>query len=156
MTDENQTAIDGQPLRRNWNVFLWVGFGIAVAAFLSYFLFFVLFPATRDFPWVNLLLFIFAASLLGAGLRRAYGEPERYRGKISGVILIVLSVAVFGAFFYFTFVLAKELPPANEARQAGQQAPDFTLSDANGKSVTLSEMLKTNRAVLLIFYRGYW
>jgi peroxiredoxin len=38
----------------------------------------------------------------------------------------------------------------------GQRAPDFALADANGKTVALSDMLKGNRAVLLIFYRGYW
>ncbi len=48
-------------------------------------------------------------------------------------------------------------PPASSAPQAWHDpAPDFTLQDANGKPVTLSDLRRTNRAVLLIFYRGYW
>ena len=36
----------------------------------------------------------------------------------------------------------------------GQQAPDFTLPDQNGKAVTLSAA-RGHKAVL-VFYRGYW
>jgi hypothetical protein len=114
------------------------------------------FPATRDFPWVNLLLFAAGGLLLAVGLKRAFGEPDRYRGRISGVILGTLSGAIIALFCYGSFVLARELPSAKSALHAGAQAPDFTLSDTAGKAVTLSELLKKNRAVLLIFYRGYW
>jgi cytochrome oxidase Cu insertion factor (SCO1/SenC/PrrC family) len=37
--------------------------------------------------------------------------------------------------------------------QAGRVAPDFTLPDQNGKSVTLS---KIGKPAVLVFYRGYW
>ena len=144
------------PLKRSWNPLLWAGFATALLAFLSYFLFFYRFPATRDVPWVNLLLFLVSAVLLVAGLKRAFGDPERYRGKISGIVLGVLSVAVFGLFWFSTYYFTRQLPPSAEAPRVGQRAPDFALADANGKTVALSEMLKGNRAVLLIFYRGYW
>jgi len=39
--------------------------------------------------------------------------------------------------------------------QLGDQAPDFTLKNAVGKSVTLYDLLKDNR-VVLTFYRGTW
>ena len=143
-------------MKRSWNTFVWAGFGVTLLAFLSYYLFFIRWPATRDVPWANLLLFVVAGVFLGIGLKRAYREPEHYRGKISGAVLSVLSVAVFGLFCYVNFSAAKDLPSANAALHAGQRAPDFTLSDANGKPVKLSEMLKNNRAALLIFYRGYW
>jgi len=48
--------------RFNWP--LWAGFLLALLASFSYFAFFVQFPATRDFPWVNLALFVLAAMLL--------------------------------------------------------------------------------------------
>ncbi|NNC84251.1 MAG: AhpC/TSA family protein [Flavobacteriales bacterium] len=41
------------------------------------------------------------------------------------------------------------------AKQVGDQAPDFTLSNATGKEVTLSELLK-NGPVILTWYRGGW
>ncbi len=39
--------------------------------------------------------------------------------------------------------------------KVGGKAPDFTLSDQNGKQVKLSKIVKKNN-VVLVFYRGYW
>lgn len=143
-------------MKRSWNAFVWAGFGVSLVAFLSYYLLFIRWPATRDVPWVNLLLFFVAGMWLGIGLNRAYRESERYRGKISGAVLGALSLLVFVGFCYLNFSLAKNLPSASASLHVGQQAPGFTLSDANSKPVALSELLKNNRAVLLVFYRGYW
>jgi hypothetical protein len=143
-------------MRRSWNSPIWAGFAVTLAAVFSYIPIFVRFPATRDVPWANLLLFLFGGWLLAAGLKRAYGEPERYGGKVSGAVLGVLALALFGLFCWGNFVFARRVPSASDAPQAGEPAPDFTLPDANGKPVTLSELRKTNRAVLLIFFRGYW
>jgi hypothetical protein len=143
-------------MRRSWNWFVWIGFGVAWLAVLSYIPFFSRFPATRDFPWANLLLFVGAGCLLAIGLKRAFAQPEKYRGKISGPILAALTLAMFGLFCYGALFEVRHLPPAAAALRVGQQAPDFMLSSADGKSVTLSQLLQGNRAVLLIFYRGYW
>jgi len=43
---------------------------------------------------------------------------------------------------------------AAEAPKVGQQAPEFTLVDQNGKSVSLSAA--RGQKVVLVFYRGYW
>ncbi len=149
----------------NWS--LWAGFLIALVAFVSYFLFFFQFPITRDFPWANFLLFGVAAILLAAGLRRAFALPSSYRGKISGPILATLSAAVLGVFCYTIFIGSRDLPSAAGAPKLGQKAPQFSLSDTNGKPVSLAELLSAPAAaqpgpgpaakgVLLIFYRGYW
>jgi hypothetical protein len=61
---------------------MWVGFLIVVAGLLSFVPVFAQFPATRDFPWVNLLLFAAGLALLGLGLVRAYRHPDRYRGRV--------------------------------------------------------------------------
>ena len=157
--------------RFNWPI--WLGFLLSVVAFLSYFLVFVWFPVTRDFPWANLLLFALAAALLFVGVRRAFApdrlltEPGavatgRRRSKIVVAILATLSVAIFGFFIFATFIGARRLPASHGAPQVGQKAPDFTLADTSGKLVSLSELLsspvngKTPRGVLLVFYRGYW
>jgi len=47
---------------------LWIGFALAVLAFVTYFSLFVEFPLTRNVPWVNLLLFGLAAVLLVLGM----------------------------------------------------------------------------------------
>ncbi len=153
-------------MKRRWNLLLYLGFLLVLVAFLSYFVFFARFPSTRDVPWVNLLLLALALGILGAGLTRAYRQPQQYRGKVSGPILAVLSVAIAGLFVFYNFSFSKWLPASKGAPQAGQQAPDFTLPDANGKPVTLSKLWGNSASVsagapgdqwvFLIFYRGYW
>ena len=44
---------------------------------------------------------------------------------------------------------------AEQSFHSGEHAPDFTLPDANGESVTLSSLL-TAGPVVLTFYRGEW
>src|SRR5712691_8877023 len=110
--------------RFNWLVL--AGFLVCVIAFLSFFFFFVKFPVTRDFPWVNLLLFGLAAILLVIGLRRAFTQADAYRGKIVGPILTALSVAIFGLFVFIIFVESKGLPAAHGSPQVGQKAHEFS------------------------------
>lgn len=135
---------------------MWTGFGVALCAAFSYILLFVRFPVTRDFPWVNLLLFLTAGCLLAAGLRRAFAQPGKYRGKVSGTVLGALSLGIFGLFNYGAFYEARHLPSGQTALRVGQQAPDFALSDIDGRMVAVSRLRQSKRAVLLIFYRGYW
>ncbi len=157
-------------VKRRWNLLAPAGFLVVLAAFLSYFAFFARFPATRDFPWLNLLLMAAGWWLVVAGLRRAFGQPDRYGGKISGPVLAVLSLLVSGLFLFYNFYFSKQLPAAAGAPRVGQKAPDFTLPDMNGRPVALSSLLAEEPGteagrnagptrkpwVLLIFYRGYW
>jgi AhpC/TSA family len=148
--------------RFNWP--LWVGFLLTLGAFLSFFFVFVRFPVTRDFPWANLVLFLIAAVLLFAGIRRAFASdgPHPTRSKIISAIVGLLSVAVLGFFVLTFFVAGRMLPASTGAPKVGQRAPDFTLPDTTGKSVSLSELLSSPlngsppKGVLLVFYRGYW
>jgi peroxiredoxin len=50
----------------------------------------------------------------------------------------------------FAAVLAMAVAPPG----IGKQAPVFTLTDQNGKTVSLSA--SRGRKVVLVFYRGYW
>jgi len=151
-----------QVRRFNWPI--WAGFLLTLIAFLSYFMVFVWFPVTRDFPWANLLLFVLAALLLAIGVRRAFASdrPRPRLSKIAGVVLTTLSVAIFGFFVFATLIGSRRLPASHGAPQVSQKAPDFSLSDTNGKPVTLTELTsspvngKAPKGVLLIFYRGYW
>jgi hypothetical protein len=151
--------------RLNWP--LWAGFLVSGAAFASYFLFFAQFPTTRDFPWVNFLLFAAAAVLVVLGLQRAFVSASSYRGKISGLILAALSAVILGFFCFSVFVESRQLPLSEHAPRVGQKAPQFSLPDTNGRSESLSELLSTPidapsasgrvpKGVLLVFYRGYW
>ena len=140
---------------KSWNWSLWIGFLCVPAGFLTY-TFFVQFPITRDFPWANLLLFAVGGILLMLGLFRAFGRPQIYRGKIFGLILAVLGISMFGLFSYIFFYELRQVPPSTGAPRVGQKAPEFTLSDQDGKDVSLTDLVSKSKAVALIFYRGFW
>ena len=149
--------------RLNWP--LWVGFLLTLAAFITYTSVFVYYPVTRDFPWVNLLIFAVAVVLLIIGLRRGFASdrPHPTRSKVVSSIVGVLGFAVFAFFIFAFFIVAKWLPASTGAPQVGQRAPEFSLPDTSGKQVSLNELLSTPvngsalpKGVLLVFYRGYW
>jgi hypothetical protein len=150
--------------QRRWNWHLWAGFLICLAAFASYFFVFARFPLTRDVPWVNFLLFGTGIAFLFVGLKRAFGQPQQYRGKIAGPILGTLGLFVVGFFCFAIFHQTRQLPVANGAPRVGQKALEFALPDSNNNPVSLSSLLSTPlqnsqappKGVLLIFYRGYW
>jgi hypothetical protein len=155
------------PPKRSWNPALWAGFLLTVTAFLSYVLVFYRYPITRDIPWVNWLLFAAAVMLLFAGLRRAFRQPQLYRGKIFGPILGTLSLLVLALFGATIFYFSRQLPQSTRAPRVGSQAPGFTLTDTHGNAVTLANLLSSPidpgnpaspkpKGVVLIFYRGYW
>ena len=143
-------------MQRSWNLPIWIGFVIVVIALASYIPVFTPFAATRDFPWANYLLFLAGGGVLAVGLRRAYRDPRHYRGKISGTILGAVAVLLAGFFVFFIVYLGKQIPSAESALHTGQRAPAFTLQNADGMQVALSDLTSHHRAVVLIFYRGYW
>jgi len=141
-------------MKRNWNWSLWAGFLFVLVGLFSY-TFFAQFPITRDFPWANLLLFAIGGILLVAGLVRAFGKPQLYRGKIFGSIFALVTLLAFGLFAYGAFYLVRQVPPSTSAPRVGEKAPEFTLPDQNGKQVPLGDLISPKGAVL-IFYRGHW
>jgi hypothetical protein len=160
-------------MKRSWNWLVWTGALLVFLGVVSYPLYFIRFPALRDFPWANLPLIVIGLVLLAVGLVRAVRHPELHRGKIFGSVLAVVALAFSGVFFYGIFIGARHVLPASHgAPQVGQMAPDFTLPDSRNEPVNLYGLLSsafapdgaaataigTDRtaAVVLIFYRGYW
>lgn len=143
---------------RQRNLLPLAGFLLCVVAFLSFPLFFARFPMTRDVAWANWLLFAIGLGMAAVGIARPFRQPERYRGRIAGPILGVLSVAVLGLFLGMTQIYSRQLPQSAGAPKVGEKAPDFTLPDSQGKPVRLSSLLDQPGGgwVVLIFYRGYW
>lgn len=146
------------------NSAMWLGAALLIAAILSNSLYFVAqFPGQRAFPWINLLLAVLAVATCITALRRSRREPELRRGKAAGWTLSILA-ALLVVFSFLMFYGARKLPSANSAPQVGQKAPDFTMRDSHGVPVTLAQLLSSPipgtteppKAVLLIFYRGYW
>jgi hypothetical protein len=121
-------------------------------------------PMQSALPWLSLTLAILAMATLVRGLWLAFGQAHIYRGKVLNIVLGLVTLALSGMMI-FTFFLARKLPGTIAAPQIGQRVPDFTLTDANGQSVSLDSLFTpasgdpqsaAPKAVLLIFYRGYW
>lgn len=135
---------------RNW--FLWGGLALSIFSFLSYPILFSRWPATRDVPWANYLLFTISIVLLLVGLRRAAHE----RHILRGLLATVAGAAIFAIFVVGVTVLSRHLPTAHPPA-VGQKAPEFAMRDSSGKPVALSQLVAAApHGVLLIFYRGYW
>jgi hypothetical protein len=147
---------------RKFNWPLWLGFILCIFAFLSYPFLFANWEATRDFPWVNIPLFVLALVLLFIGIRRAFSPGRRLAGKIVASVVTTISLLVVAMFIFTSFIASRWLPASTNAPQVNQKAPDFTLQDTGNKAVSLTELLsqpiknKPPRGVLLVFYRGYW
>jgi hypothetical protein len=155
------------PTERRKNTAPWWGFLLAIGGIGCNLAFFVRPPLPGMLPWLSLLFAVFALIFLAFGLKRAFGQPQVYRGKALSVVLAVIALFPVGL-TAFAFVTARKLPGSTAAPQVGERAPDFTLSDTSGKPVSLDQLLAppsgsssepgtpAPKAVLLIFYRGYW
>ena len=141
----------------------WWGLLFAVASLLCNAIFFASPAGQRAIPWLSVLLAVVALIFLARGLKRAFGKPQVYRGKVLTSILALVSLLPAGM-AVFIFVHARELPTSAGAPKVGDKAPDFTLADTSGKPVSLSDLFASTagdaqtppKAVLLVFYRGYW
>jgi hypothetical protein len=175
-----QTDLHQQtPRQRNWAA--WLGLLFAVAAMLSNAGFFLGLPAPRLIAWLGVVLVIAALVCAVIGVMRAFRQPQIYGGKVSSSILGVLALLICGLVAFGSFH-ARDLPSSAAAPQVGQKVPDFTLADTGGNKVSLGQLLgkadsstsasanngsgqaipaglstaTPTRAVLLVFYRGYW
>ena len=157
-------------VQRRKNIAPWAGLLFAIGAVVCNAAFFVNPPLQRTLPWLSLLFAVLALIFLATGLWRAFGQAQVYRGKVLSVVLSVIALLPVG-FTGFVFVAARRLPSSTAAPQVGQKVPDFTLPDTSGKLVSLDQLLAAvpspnssasspeahvPKAVLLIFYRGYW
>ena len=167
--------------RCNWVP--WLALLLALAAMLSNGAVFLGLPGQQAIPWLGLALAIAALVFAVVGMMRAFRQPQVYGGKVSSSILGVLALLI-GGLSVFGSVHARDLPAAGSAPQVGQKAPDFTLADTSGNKVSLGQLLGKGeasalagsgnaggsspagaasnatapapKAVLLVFYRGYW
>jgi hypothetical protein len=153
--------------QRNWAP--WIALLLALVALLSNAGFFIGLPGQRAIAWLSLALAIAALVCAAVGIMRAFRSPQVYGGKVSSSILGVLSLLIC-ALVVFASVSSRALPVATNAPQVGQRVPEFTLADTNGNKVSLDQLLgkaagippvaagaaTPPKAVLLVFYRGYW
>jgi hypothetical protein len=141
----------------------WWAFGFAILSLACNFGSFIGFRQQAALPWLSIFFAVVALFFVVAGLMRAFGRGTIYRGKILSVVLSLLVLIVVGLTGFLS-IRMRELPSADSAPQVGQRVPDFTLADTSGKPLSLHQLLEsssqsqaaTPKAVLLVFYRGYW
>jgi hypothetical protein len=105
-------------------------------------------PLVRNHPEGYVMAFAAATALAALAVMRARGRrwPAWLALSLCGLLLIG------GA--WFEFVVAR-LPVAPSVLRVGERPPDFRLTDASGRPLTLSEY-RGQKPVVLVFYRGYW
>ncbi|HEY6347802.1 MAG TPA: hypothetical protein VI636_00185 [Candidatus Angelobacter sp.] len=149
-----------QTQERRSSSLLWWGLLITVLGFLSNFLYWLPIPQ-GVIPWINLFVPLIGLVLLALGLLRSWSGASLWL-KGLGAFLGLLSAVVL-TFSVWIFFRARDVPRSGGAPQVGQKVPDFTLQDSTGQPVSLSQMLANPianstrpKALLLVFYRGYW
>ena len=148
------------PNQKRTNSALWLGLLITALGPLSNFLYYSKVPAAL-LPWLNLAIPAIGLLLVLIGVARAFRQPQLYRGKILGSIFTVLA-ALFFAGSVWLFIHVRDVPRSAGAPQVGQRVPDFTLPDSTNQPVSLARLFSAApgtaqpKALLLVFYRGYW
>ena len=139
----------------------WVGLLLTVLGALSNGLPFIGFPAA-PVPWISLLLSLIGFAVVLLGLWRSFGQSTVYKGRLSGSIAAAFSVLFLAGAIAF-FWSSRHIPAESAAApRVGQRVPDFTLPDSDGHSVSLTQLFSGSagkeppKALLLVFYRGYW
>jgi len=139
----------------------WVGLLLTALGALSNGLPFIGFPAA-PVPWISLLLSLAGFGVVLIGLWQVFRQSRIYKGKVSGSIAAALCLLFLAGSIAF-FWGARHIPAESaNAPQVGQRVPDFTLPDSTGHSVSLTQLLSGSvgneppKALLLVFYRGYW
>lgn len=132
----------------------WVGLPLAFAGLVTYFEWFVRYPALRDFPWVNLPIVLLGVTLAGFATWRAFRGGGRIVARIATSVAFILALAVGGLFVTYVFHLSYGVPGPSAAGLAVERIPDLTLENAARESVSLGAF--RGRKVVIVFYRGYW
>jgi len=155
-------------VERRRNLAPWIAFLFTLLAVALNGLTFVTLRGTQVILWSSYLAGLIALVYGIIGIGRAFGRSQVFGGKVSSSIFGLLALAVC-ALTVFIWYHARALPASTGAPQVGQKAPEFTLPDTQGHNVSLAQLLghgdsvttsnaggAAPKAVLLIFYRGYW
>jgi hypothetical protein len=170
--------------QRNWAP--WIALLLAVAAMLSNAGFFLGLPGPKLIAWLGVVLAIAALVYAVIGVMRAFRQSQVYGGKVSSSILGVLSLLICGlvaiaAVTSRALPAATNAPQVGQkvpdftladangnkvslGQLLGKAGPSISASatpvyTSNVSGQTFPVGLSTAtppKAVLLVFYRGYW
>ncbi len=124
----------------------WLGPVVALVGLVTYFTLAVRVPFLRDTAIVNLALV-----LVGLGLSVWALWARRGFWRVTGT---VLSLLFAGLLSFYVFSLSASLPDTAGVVAVGETAPPLSLSDHEGRVVSLADM--AGSGVVVVFYRGFW
>jgi hypothetical protein len=104
------------------------------------------FELVRNHPEGYVAAAALATVLAGLAWHRSRRWPSWAALVFSTLVLLLTG--------WFNFVGAR-VPDTPVAVRVGEPAPEFTLPDALGRPVALADY-RGQKAVVLVFYRGYW
>src|SRR5262249_3280952 len=111
---ESHRRAEGSVMRpRGWSI--WAALSLSPLTWLHLPIVVVKWPATRDVPWVNLLLFAVSVGALVSGLRHAFAPGGR---RLLRIVLAVPLAAVSG-FMLANFVMMAIVNPRRLPGSAG-------------------------------------
>jgi hypothetical protein len=148
---------------RRTNSALWWGLLITLVGIATEFFYFLRppQPIPHLLPWINLLVPAIGLLYLFIGLARAFGRPAVYSGKIWGSGATVIALLLLAGNIAL-FLHTRDIPKSAGAPHVGERLPEFTLPDSSGQQTSLAQLFGASahgappKAVLLVFYRGYW
>jgi cytochrome oxidase Cu insertion factor (SCO1/SenC/PrrC family) len=105
-------------------------------------------PLVRNHPEGYVVAFAVAVGLAALAVARA----RTRRWPAWSALALTSLLLIGGAWFNF---VGSRVPATPIALRVGERAPDFTLTDGTGRSVSLADY-RGQKPVVLVFYRGYW
>jgi hypothetical protein len=149
--------------QRLTNSSLWYGLLLTLLGIAAEFVYFLRLPPPIPhlLPWINLLVPVIGLIFLVIGVARSFRQAALYRGKIWGSIVAALALLLLAG-NVFLFRETRDVPKSAGAPQVGQRLSEFTLPDSAGQPASLSQLFALSpdgpqpKALLLVFYRGYW
>ena len=140
--------------RRNWPAVTGLLLGLAgvVGYFLVVFFLAARLPAVRNWARPNWLLVGAGLTLSTVGVWRTVSRRGEFQYRLRAVGLAIANGALAGAFAWLLYGMSA-VPPAS-GPAVGVPAPDFTMTDQDGRTVRLADF--RGAPLLLVFYRGHW
>ena len=90
------------------------------------------------------------------GIAYSLRNTPVFRGELRRPMMIgsIAAVLGFSGYTTYTYAFSRSLAVAEEAPDIGELAPEFAITDPEGRLWTLTGLRGYD--VLLVFYRGHW
>lgn len=127
---------------------------VGIVGLVSYFTFFVNYPAFRDHALLNLVLVCAGVAFSTRALMRVWRAGRSWWAKTGGLVGLAFSLLCAGLLFGYVFSMSYSMPEPAVKTLALEVLPEVTLMNQSGDEVALHE--RDSKRLILTFYRGHW